>query len=545
MRLFPFTHISIELQGNKFDDANRLFLSVNKSFYSSITQKTDVKELIPEFFYMPEMFINVNKLNLGVEENGNKVNNVLTPCENNPYEFILTMKQALENGKISYSIQNWIDLIFGYKSKGKEAELAYNLFTEASYQEDINMNSLEDKTSFLRRVEFGLIPNQIITKEFSKREKKEEFYKDKQIFDSSAKLIVSSVKLDNEQNIMKATNDYTLILKVKSFFDKIILLYNNDYIVEEKITYSIFDRDYKDEVSNCIEFGHDLNRISEFYFNAPNNEKAIEICNQGKTIIMGGFYDGKIKIKYIGFESLASLSTDENYIEFKPFNENSVVLAISIDKTEQYLFIGNSKGNIALYEINLEEKNFEKKLLIYDQMSPISHIYCSSQLNLWVSASIDGCVNIYTLPLCKLVRSIKIETQKCSYAFLADSPLPCIVIICSEGEADSIYSYSINGKLISKKTEDNKINKPTVLKDAYFNSYLAYLSGTYFNILNLPQLKYVVNIHNLKDPYIFCTNEDMSMVNIFNKIGSEVTVIRDESRKSIKPSSLKNLVNIK
>jgi hypothetical protein len=297
-------------------------------------------------------------------------------------------------------------------------------------------------------------------------------------------------------------------------------------------------------VSNYFEFGQDLNRISEFYFNDPNNEKAIEICNEGKTIIMGGFYDGKIKIKYIGFESLASLSTDENYIEFKPFNENSVVLAISIDKTEQYLFIGNSKGNIALYEINLEEKNFEKKLLIYDQMSPISHIYCSSQLNLWVSASIDGCVNIYTLPLCKLVRSIKIETQKCSYAFLADSPLPCIVIICSEGEADSIYSYSINGKLISKKTEDNKINKPSVLKDAYFNSYLAYLSGTYFNILNLPQLKYVVNIHNLKDPYIFCTNEDMSMVNIFNKNGSEVTLIRDESRKSIKPSSLKNLVNI-
>ena len=127
---------------------------------------------------MPEMFLNVNKLNLGVEENGNKVNNVATPCQNNPYEFILTMKQALENDCISYSIQNWIDLIFGIKSKGKEAEMAYNLFTEASYQEDVNINSKEDKESFLRRVEFGLIPNQILTKEFNRREKKEEFYKD-------------------------------------------------------------------------------------------------------------------------------------------------------------------------------------------------------------------------------------------------------------------------------------------------------------------------------------------------------------------------------
>ena len=544
MRLFPFTHISIELQGNKFDDANRLFLSVKGSFYNSITQKTDVKELIPEFFYMPEMFLNVNKLNLGVEENGNKVNNVATPCQNNPYEFILTMKQALENDYISYSIQNWIDLIFGIKSKGKEAEMAYNLFTEASYQEDVNINSIEDKESFLRRVEFGLIPNQILTKEFNRREKKEEFYKDKQIFDCSAKLIGSSAKLDNEQNIMRVTTDDTLILKVKSFSDKIILILNNDYIVEEKVTYSLFDRDYKDEVASCVEFGQDLNRISEFYYNAPNNEKAIEICNQGKTIIMGGFYDGKVKVKYFGLESS---TIDDNYIEFKPFNEDTVVLALSVDEREKYLIIGNSKGNVVLYEINLEEKKLKRKLLIYEQMSPISHLYCSSQLNLWVSASIDGCVNIYTLPLCKLVRSIKIETQKCSYAFLADSPLPCIVVICNEGEAEAIYSYSINGKLISKKTEGNKINKPTILKDAYFNSYLAYLSGNSFNIINLPQLEYVLNVDNLKDPYNFCANEDVSMVIVFNKNGSEVTLIRDESKKNIRPPSfvMKNLVNIK
>jgi hypothetical protein len=493
---------------------------------------------------MPEMFLNVNKLNLGVEENGNKVNNVLTPCENNPYEFILTMKQTLEDDNISYSIQNWIDLIFGYKSKGREAEMAYNLFTEASYQEDININSIEDKATFLRRVEFGLIPNQIITKETPKREKKDIFYKDKQIFESSEKLIATHAQLDNEQTIMKVTNDNTIILKVKSFSDKIILLLNNDYIVEEKINYSLFDREYKDEVSNCVEFGQDLNRISEFYFNAPNNDKAIEICNQGKTIIMGGFFDGKIKIKYIGFESS---STYDNYIEFRPFNEDSVVLAISVDETEKYLLIGNSKGNVVLYEINLEEKKFERKLLIYEQLTPISHIYCSSQLNLWVSASIDGCINIYTLPLCKLVRSIKIETQKCSYAFLADSPLPCIVIICNEGEADSIYSYSINGKLISKKTEDNKINKPIIIKDAYFNSYLAYLSGKVFNVINLPQLEYVVNVDNLKDPYNFCTSEDMSMVNVFNKNGSEVTLIRGETKKNIRSSSfvMKNLINLK
>ena len=36
-RLFPFSHIMIELQGNKFDDPDRMFLSVENSFNNSTT----------------------------------------------------------------------------------------------------------------------------------------------------------------------------------------------------------------------------------------------------------------------------------------------------------------------------------------------------------------------------------------------------------------------------------------------------------------------------------------------------------------------------
>ena len=116
VRLFPFTHISIELQGNNFDKPERMFLSVVDSFNNSTTQKTDVRELTPEFFYLPEMFININNLNLGLLENGEKVNDVLTPCHNNPYDFILVMRSVLENDILSYKLNSWIDLIFGSKA---------------------------------------------------------------------------------------------------------------------------------------------------------------------------------------------------------------------------------------------------------------------------------------------------------------------------------------------------------------------------------------------------------------------------------------------
>ena len=65
VRSFPFSNIRIELQGSKFDDPNRLFLTLENSFNMALTQKTDLRELIPELFCFPEMFYNSNNLNLG------------------------------------------------------------------------------------------------------------------------------------------------------------------------------------------------------------------------------------------------------------------------------------------------------------------------------------------------------------------------------------------------------------------------------------------------------------------------------------------------
>ena len=542
MRLFPFTHISIELQGNKFDDANRLFLSVKSSFYNSITQKTDVRELIPEFFYLPEIFININDLNMGVEDNGNKVNDVLTPCNNNPYEFVSTMRAILEDDHISSHIQGWFDLIFGFKSKGKEAELANNVFTEASYQEDVNINDVEDKQSFLRGVEFGLIPSQIMTKECSKREKKEIIIKDKQIVDESAKLIFSMLK-DNEQN-KEIFKDDVLLLKAKSSsLDRLTLILNNNLIIEKKIGLSLLSNDFTDEIIYKIDLGKEMNKISDFYFNNSINNKVFEICNKGKLIIMGGFCDGKVKIYFLGSESNPTV---QNYIELTPFKEDSAIVAISVDKDEEYLLLGNNKGNIALYKMNIEEKKIDKLIVLSSQLSSISHVDCNSELNLWVSTSIDGYINLYTLPLCKLVRSIKVQTQKCSYAFLISSPIPSIVVICDEGRNSNIYVYSINGKLLSQKTENFQLGKPIIIRDSNFNEYMAYLGKDSVCIVNIPNLELIVEIDGIMDAEMLFTNEDMTILYVFNKTGSEITLIRDEEKRNIRAPSfmVKNLVNL-
>jgi len=44
----------------------------------------------------------------------------------------------MENDLVSESIHNWIDLIFGYKSFGKEAAEAVNLFYHLTYEEYVS-----------------------------------------------------------------------------------------------------------------------------------------------------------------------------------------------------------------------------------------------------------------------------------------------------------------------------------------------------------------------------------------------------------------------
>ena len=256
MRLFPFTHISIEMQGKGFDKPDRLFLSVKNSFYNSSTQKGDVRELIPEFFYLPEMFKNINKLNMGKLQEGEQVGDVLTPCDNNPYDFIMTMRSCLENNKISAKIQQWIDLIFGYKSRGKEAEKAKNIYKEASYQENIDINKIENKEAKLREVEFGLVPNQLMVKECSKRDKKEVLKKGREITNSECDLKCYEVKFSDDKDkdtSLAIKKIYYNVTKMACFSpEKVQIILGGRIYIERKVTSSSFDKSYSHRSNEYI-----------------------------------------------------------------------------------------------------------------------------------------------------------------------------------------------------------------------------------------------------------------------------------------------------
>jgi WD40 repeat protein len=471
------------------------------------------------------MFINGNDLNMGIKEDGVKVNNVETPCNNNPYEFTFLMRYILENDTISYTIQNWIDLIFGCKNKGKEAELANNLYTESSYQEDVDLKKVDNIIIFLRYAEFGLVPNQLMSKGCERKKKKEEILKGKEITNPESKFTKNecqNLKADNPSYEIKNNSN---ALMVRAFNQgKISILLNDFVFFEKKISQPKFDKIYNEEIINYINLNDGIkhttiNNMSMFYSENSSNNKCIQFFNRGKMLIMGGFYDGKLMIFPIENKKCIE--------ELYPFNEEKPILSVEIDKEENYLFLGNSVGNIWIYQIEIDIKQWKRIHFKTDQISPISHIYCNNEMNLWTSATIDGYINLYSLPLCKLIRCIKVNTKKCSYSFISSSPLPSIIVIDDDENNSQIHAYTINGNFLFKQQEYVHMVNPVLIRDIYSFEYLAFIGKDNIIIKKLPYLDTQVNIDCLPGVHSFCITEDNKALFTIDKNGKKIVLIKD------------------
>ncbi|EUB57642.1 Neurobeachin [Echinococcus granulosus] len=168
IRLEPFTTLFLNMQGGKFDHPNRMFYSVEATWAGCLQSSTNVKELIPEFFYLPEMFENTNDYDFGALEDGTKLGDViLPPWATSPEEFVRIHRQALESELVSCQLHHWIDLIFGYKQRGQEAVKATNVFHYLTYEDSVNWDKVTDPV--LREALegqitcFGQTPSQLLT----------------------------------------------------------------------------------------------------------------------------------------------------------------------------------------------------------------------------------------------------------------------------------------------------------------------------------------------------------------------------------------------
>uniref|UniRef100_A0A663EJC4 WDFY family member 4 n=1 Tax=Aquila chrysaetos chrysaetos TaxID=223781 RepID=A0A663EJC4_AQUCH len=171
VRMEPFTQTFCSLQGGSFDVADRMFHSVKSTWESaSRDNMSDVRELIPEFFYLPEFLTNANNFELGCMQDGTVLGDVQLPpwADGDPHKFILLHRQALESDYVSAHLHCWIDLIFGHKQQGSAAVEAVNTYHPYFYGDKMDLNNIKDpliKSTILGFISnFGQIPKQLFMK---------------------------------------------------------------------------------------------------------------------------------------------------------------------------------------------------------------------------------------------------------------------------------------------------------------------------------------------------------------------------------------------
>jgi len=155
----------LRLHCGHFDAWSRLFHSVQGAWEATHSSQA-LMELIPEFFACGKLEDRWLRNELQILTQEGELGNVELPkwAEGDSKKFIEIHRAALESEHVSRHLPLWIDLIFGYKSRGEEAEKANNLFHPVCYLEPPIRSDLSPRSANVLETqieEFGRVPKQI------------------------------------------------------------------------------------------------------------------------------------------------------------------------------------------------------------------------------------------------------------------------------------------------------------------------------------------------------------------------------------------------
>ena len=178
IRLQPFVQSYLLLQGGSFDHPDRLFYDIGNAWLSaSRDNMTDVRELTPEFYYLPDFLVNANGYDFGSRQgDGGSIDTVQLPrwAKGDPKIFIAKHREALESDYVSRHLHQWIDLIFGHKQRGDAALEATNVFHHLSYGGAKNLDEIDDPVERLATIgiihNFGQTPHQVFQRAHPQRD---------------------------------------------------------------------------------------------------------------------------------------------------------------------------------------------------------------------------------------------------------------------------------------------------------------------------------------------------------------------------------------
>jgi len=90
-------------------------------------------------------------------------------AQNDPYLFVIYLREAFESQYVSQAICGWVDYIFGYKQRDVDAERALNTYSRLTYEDGVDLEAITDpmvKQGYQEQIyNYGQTPSQLFSKQ--------------------------------------------------------------------------------------------------------------------------------------------------------------------------------------------------------------------------------------------------------------------------------------------------------------------------------------------------------------------------------------------
>ncbi|XP_013105656.2 lysosomal-trafficking regulator [Stomoxys calcitrans] len=457
VRVPPFTSYFLRYQDNNFDLPDRTFHDLSTTFsLASRDSTTDVKELIPEFFCLPEMFENFEHFKFGCRQNGESVENVSLPpwCLKDPRLFIMIHRQALESELVRNNLHHWIDLIFGYKQMGEAAVEAINVFhpvTYAAFLESDIEDPIEREAVQTMIKTYGQMPRQLF-KTPHPPSKPLAYQNDKQIV-ASVRGLRWGVYLGSPQ-----LSEPVLGNTHKLIGAEYLLSFNNTNVVYGLPARSCVMQGAESDTYNVISWGYDdrivriqpLNKLhakpKNLLYNSTFDDITACGCDPNSNELWFGHKSGRISI-YKCSSVEASFKTGksrQSYVKDIRFSYNSVfhkIISKAMDSEVDLTSSTASANSLSSAESNLHKDgadlNWSGPTVLVRHTDEITCITLSVEFKIAVTAGKDGIAVIWDLNDWSYIRTIDRPTAEIHH-----SPITLLTISHTLGDIVTVHSLA-------------------------------------------------------------------------------------------------------
>ena len=349
VRLEPYASLLIHTEQGQELTA-RLFHSLRQVWESVYADAEDNRELIPEFFYLPEMFGNYNKYSYGtknaeraLEEYVKKrsrvsVDQVILPkWAINHHYFIKYNSLALESPHASFSLHHWIDLVFGGKQQNPKY---FNRFRELCDERFIKTIYRSLTAAHIMEIqEFGSNPIQLFTEAHPAKDKLD-FCK-KTEYSLFARSQVQST--ESKFAMIKVAAFKSAITYIEAFEAKVLIVLNNQkiYLSREEYLNVPHERPIMFDKRDTHLFPYKKIFIEGSNHLTCDGSRSHATLDRGNYIVTCRHYDNSCKI--------INANTGE-VIQHLYFHK-TFVFTICATKDKKYLYSGSVDGVVAKWDL--------------------------------------------------------------------------------------------------------------------------------------------------------------------------------------------------